>query len=61
VNNPAKQGETSTGRLRRISAQLYSVSYRWLVKAVNSGIQSRENQAFDLMTSVICGCYDQRA
>src|SRR5438270_10360146 len=37
---PVKQGETSTGRLRRVSAQLYSVSYRWLVKAVNSGIQS---------------------
>src|SRR5436305_444431 len=43
---PVKQGETSTGRLRRVSAQLYSVSYRWLVKAVNSGIQPTRNSGF---------------
>src|SRR5207302_3499247 len=32
VNNPNKTWETSTGRLWRVSTQLYSVSYRWLGK-----------------------------
>src|SRR6476646_8200731 len=35
--NPTKHGETSTGRFRRVNTQLYSVSYRWAVRTVNSG------------------------
>src|SRR6476661_9378115 len=59
--NPNKIAGAFTGRSRRVSAQLYSVSYRWRLRLVNFRAWPRRNSGFNLMTSVICGLYDQRA
>src|SRR3954464_15818858 len=61
AHNPNKTNETSTGRFRRVSTQLYSVSYRRVLGMVNSRCSMGQNSGFNLMTSVICELYDQRA
>src|SRR5690349_12597757 len=60
-HKPNKTNETSTGGFRKVSAQLYSVSYRRVLGMVNSMNGRLKHSGFTLMTSVICGFYDQRA
>src|SRR5579864_1298734 len=57
---PSKQGEILTGGPRRVNTQLYSVSYLPRLRLVNFCASTRKNSGFNLMTSVICGFYDQK-